>query len=1334
MEATDEDTETSLRVAEEWALSETDIRAKAKEDFIQAGVSEENASVAAELIQAGMEGMADISGTTPLQEYEDFNLAVYNDSEALKSDAEEKKVPMSPEQVENLEPLSEEEERYVRSLIKQQEQEKQAQQKKRSFERQEDVFSLNPIEGDTYLQVIKNIHKLDKERLAFERKDIHQDILARGKEKVKAVQINRFFADKKTGKEITDKEVIKALDKSVKTNKNGVRVLENDNGETVTLSNKSLGEMLAVWGSSDNIGGIVNKEAIANLPVLFKSAVKIKETPDERHHTDNKIIRYANVFESNGEQVMVKITVKQFKENRRQLTDIEFENNGKRDLSAYSLKTAKKNTVADALKESPEGKTEIRPLGNNNGTDIIIDDLIDYVNSYSAETIKINGKERSARNSQGERIAKTEEGLRAFYEWFGNSKVVDENGRPLVVYHRTDADFDTFDKSKQKRGFYGQGFYFSNDDEFTRHYGKNTMPVYLSIKKPIEGVSSTELRNNLERYKQQGYDGTIHRYDDGTITYSVFEPNQIKSVYNRGSFDNNNPNIYYQRGRGYIGYSMSVNMADAQANNELPASKAAKALGVSVQAVREVLSPSAWHHASSYYNKVNVYDINPYLELKAGKELSEYKYTKEEIQEYKENWEEMKSFPKPEKNVKEYYGDAKWIEWEGTRAHPKAIEHEETGILIREKGSFYTFHLKNGEEIRKKIGSNGTEVVSEEEKAKRERLSELRKLKEQKLSEIRKTYREEFEKYRKENKLDKPDIETFEKVNTERNASGENIYISGQKPTSEYKEVGLRRIHSEPLGKTYQLEEWDGEKWKVLEKREGELKRNWTSEISDNFDLYVSRKDALYRKLDAAWDIEELEQVLREADRYISGEELGEYKDANDLRKKAYKYFKDNLQGKYAEHPVLGKIKFIRKGIDKVKSTSADIDKLKLLPKIKEIIETAELIRSQENEKPEKSDIIRFHYLANNVILSGKPIDVFVTVAEDRDGNFFYNINKDNKTPSRVGAKQRRTDEGKADNSALNLTITPVEENVKRGEGSFYRQEEKEVLSAQNQVRGYFEMGNKSGQIIHILKHGDVDTMVHELMHFFTLNRIERAQKAGKENLLQGIMRYYHVTNSEELMRQDIAEDLADKAMVYLTKEEAPTSYMRRFFETFKRWLERFKAALVKNGVIAQEELSPEIKEFFDKMFSVEAKRISLEQIKGQEQQIRDTLKKALKGEAVSFETREGEQIDIRKVRELLSVQNKRLPKKPQTLAQKIRKKGGINKKLAAKFDWLISSGAKDTVGNNSLLIKKREKNSRSFYVIKKRFNNDLWIFQKQDRPKKYLCSALYIERPLFLV
>ena len=37
---------------------------------------------------------------------------------------------------------------------------------------------------------------------------------------------------------------------------------------------------------------------------------------------------------------------------------------------------------------------------------------------------------------------------RQFQRWFGDSKVVDKDGEPLVVYHATDAEFTVFDRDK----------------------------------------------------------------------------------------------------------------------------------------------------------------------------------------------------------------------------------------------------------------------------------------------------------------------------------------------------------------------------------------------------------------------------------------------------------------------------------------------------------------------------------------------------------------------------------------------------------------------------------------------------------------------------------------------------------------------------------------------------------------------------------------------------------------------------------------------------------------------------------------------------------------------
>lgn len=48
------------------------------------------------------------------------------------------------------------------------------------------------------------------------------------------------------------------------------------------------------------------------------------------------------------------------------------------------------------------------------------------------ETIEVDGVQRPTRNSAGQPIHHTEEGIRNFWRWFGSSRVVDDQGRPLV--------------------------------------------------------------------------------------------------------------------------------------------------------------------------------------------------------------------------------------------------------------------------------------------------------------------------------------------------------------------------------------------------------------------------------------------------------------------------------------------------------------------------------------------------------------------------------------------------------------------------------------------------------------------------------------------------------------------------------------------------------------------------------------------------------------------------------------------------------------------------------------------------------------------------------------
>lgn len=191
--------------------------------------------------------------------------------------------------------------------------------------------------------------------------------------------------------------------------------------------------------------------------------------------------------------------------------------------------------------------------------------LDDIYPAYTGDTINVDGVERTVYNSNGDRIAKSEPALRNFYKWFGDSKVVDEQGRPLVVYHGTNEEFNSFDKDLST-----MGFYFVKEKDLALSYGKNIIPVYLKIEnvaqtEDIEKASQGNLGGNPnrkinERLRLNGFDGRIQTGlypSDNNVKsateYIVFEPNQIKSTENRGTFSPDTGNIYTQ-GRRVNGF------------------------------------------------------------------------------------------------------------------------------------------------------------------------------------------------------------------------------------------------------------------------------------------------------------------------------------------------------------------------------------------------------------------------------------------------------------------------------------------------------------------------------------------------------------------------------------------------------------------------------------------------------------------------------------------------------------------------------------------------------------------------------------------------------------
>ena len=138
-----------------------------------------------------------------------------------------------------------------------------------------------------------------------------------------------------------------------------------------------------------------------------------------------------------------------------------------------------------------------------------------------------------------------------FKAWFGDwendpenaSKVVDENGEPLVVYHGTEQPFLS-EKFKLKPQYikHNQILFFAFEERLAKKYGKNVFEIFVSLKKEQEeGVLDDNGNWKLNKKK---YDGFIVANFG-----AVKNINQIKLADGSNTtFDSNNTDIRYSGG------------------------------------------------------------------------------------------------------------------------------------------------------------------------------------------------------------------------------------------------------------------------------------------------------------------------------------------------------------------------------------------------------------------------------------------------------------------------------------------------------------------------------------------------------------------------------------------------------------------------------------------------------------------------------------------------------------------------------------------------------------------------------------------------------------------
>jgi hypothetical protein len=264
---------------------------------------------------------------------------------------------------------------------------------------------------------------------------------------------------------------------------------------------------------------------------------------------------------------------------------------------------------------------------------------LDWHNKYGS---KVVGEGQAApaaapleQANQFDQAGKRRTDTQEFREYFGDSKVVDENNQPLEVYHGTNVREGISEFIVGPTGDFGRGIYFTTSPKTAGEYagtqeGAQIVPVYLSLQNPLvadkanfytdvaavfgeslpEFMESAALASRYDnikledfvtmRLKEAGYDGVIVNVSANEKFMVAFAPEQAKSVYNRGTWSSTTPNIMEQASRIDADYMAAVEsgnvveqqrMVDEAAKAAMPNSKLVQSEMVGLST--EPVNPSA---------------------------------------------------------------------------------------------------------------------------------------------------------------------------------------------------------------------------------------------------------------------------------------------------------------------------------------------------------------------------------------------------------------------------------------------------------------------------------------------------------------------------------------------------------------------------------------------------------------------------------------------------------------------------------------------------------------------------------------------------------------------
>ena len=381
-------------------------------------------------------------------------------------------------------------------------------------------------------------------------------------------------------------------------------IKDNLRGEYTIADTEEIVSLTKVGANKVTSHGMSNKahlQSIAAIPQLIRNAIFIEERPNEKHNNKYDSYKYYICGLKIGTtDYTVKLTI--------------------------GVKSGKKY-YDHALTEIEKGK------------------LLDRINDQ-ADKKGFTTTGDAPLQSYALSIGKDSKLLSILQT--NSSKVVDENGEPMVVYHGTLADglrqFST-DFIGSRYSYDEKGFFFISNRKIADDYAVSefdasrrgeVIDAYVSLGNPLvvnsewcrkNGLDSNVFKDNDVIEFWDNYQSLIveeSEQNDGVIVTDgetsmvvAFFPNQIKSATgNNGNFSTTEDDILYRTvfggNSGYVGYSMSKRAAEAKEEGRYPKTEFRREYHITAKSLDMLTSlgfidNSEWHHTSMYGNKTPFY-------------------------------------------------------------------------------------------------------------------------------------------------------------------------------------------------------------------------------------------------------------------------------------------------------------------------------------------------------------------------------------------------------------------------------------------------------------------------------------------------------------------------------------------------------------------------------------------------------------------------------------------------------------------------------------------------------------------------------------------------------